>query len=144
MPPAQPDLPVRVPPLLPAPDRDEADTRKLGDLRHQPRIGERLDIAQRQAFEVRASVKPARRRDSPCCTPVDSAGRSEQRAAGVHRRLDLLLGDVDVEHEVELQRDDRAPNELVDVICLRPGICPNCRSSGAVTAVAITSGLAPG
>ena len=25
------------------------------------------------------------------------------------------------------------PNELVDVICLRPGIWPNCRSSGAVT-----------
>ena len=36
------------------------------------------------------------------------------------------------------------PNELVDVICLRPGTCPNCRSSGAVTDEAMTSGLAPG
>ena len=36
------------------------------------------------------------------------------------------------------------PNELVDVICFRPGICPNCRSSGAVTELAMTSGLAPG
>jgi hypothetical protein len=36
------------------------------------------------------------------------------------------------------------PNELVEVICLRPGIWPNCRSSGAVTDVAMTSGLAPG
>ena len=37
-----------------------------------------------------------------------------------------------------------APPELVDVICPRPGIWPNCRSSGAVTVVEITSGLAPG
>ena len=34
--------------------------------------------------------------------------------------------------------------ELVEVICLSPGIWPNWRSSGAVTAEAITSGLAPG
>ena len=37
-----------------------------------------------------------------------------------------------------------APPELVDDICRRPGICPNCRSSGAVIEDAITSGLAPG
>jgi hypothetical protein len=36
------------------------------------------------------------------------------------------------------------PLELVDVICFRPGICPNWRSNGAVTDDAITSGLAPG
>ena len=36
------------------------------------------------------------------------------------------------------------PNELVDVICFRPGTWPNVRSSGAVTDDAITSGLAPG
>ena len=36
------------------------------------------------------------------------------------------------------------PAELVEVICCRPGIWPNCRSSGAVTEEAITSGLAPG
>ena len=36
------------------------------------------------------------------------------------------------------------PPELVEVIWLRPWIWPNCRSSGAVTVVAITSGLAPG
>ena len=34
--------------------------------------------------------------------------------------------------------------ELVEVICLSPGIWPNWRSSGAVTAEAMTSGLAPG
>ena len=36
------------------------------------------------------------------------------------------------------------PPELVDVIWLSPGICPNCRSNGPVTDEAITSGLAPG
>ncbi len=36
------------------------------------------------------------------------------------------------------------PPALVEVIWLRPCISPNCRSSGAVTVVAITSGLAPG
>jgi hypothetical protein len=37
-----------------------------------------------------------------------------------------------------------APPELVEAICVNPGICPNCRSRGAVTEDAITSGLAPG
>ena len=36
------------------------------------------------------------------------------------------------------------PPELTDVICLSPGISPNCRSSGAVTDDAITSGPPPG
>ena len=36
------------------------------------------------------------------------------------------------------------PPELVEVIWLRPCISPNCRSSGAVTVVAMTSGLEPG
>lgn len=36
------------------------------------------------------------------------------------------------------------PPELVEVIWLSPCICPNWRSSGAVTVLAITSGLAPG
>ena len=37
-----------------------------------------------------------------------------------------------------------APPELLEVIWPRPGIWPNWRSSGAVTVVEITSGLAPG
>jgi hypothetical protein len=36
------------------------------------------------------------------------------------------------------------PSELFDVIWFKPGTWPNCRSRGAVTAEAITSGLAPG
>ncbi len=36
------------------------------------------------------------------------------------------------------------PSELVEVICCSPGTSPNCRSRGAVTDEAITSGLAPG
>ncbi len=37
-----------------------------------------------------------------------------------------------------------APWELVDAIWLSPGNWPSWRSSGAVTAEAMTSGLAPG
>jgi len=37
-----------------------------------------------------------------------------------------------------------APPELVEDIWVSPGICPNWRSSGAVTALVMTSGLAPG
>ena len=36
------------------------------------------------------------------------------------------------------------PNELVEFIDDSDGICPSCRSSGAVISEAITSGLAPG
>ena len=36
------------------------------------------------------------------------------------------------------------PYELDDVITDSEGICPNCRSSGAVTSEAMVSGLAPG
>jgi hypothetical protein len=39
---------------------------------------------------------------------------------------------------------NESPVELVDVISCSPGIWPSCRSSGAVTDEAITSGLAPG
>ncbi len=36
------------------------------------------------------------------------------------------------------------PSTLTDVICVRPGIWPNCVSSGVATEVAIVCGLAPG
>ncbi len=36
------------------------------------------------------------------------------------------------------------PSTLTEVICARPGIWPNCVSSGVATAVAIVAGLAPG
>ena len=36
------------------------------------------------------------------------------------------------------------PNELDEVMVESEGICPNCRSSGAVTSAAMMSGLAPG
>ena len=39
---------------------------------------------------------------------------------------------------------DRGMDELFEVIWFKPGTCPNCRSSGAVTELAMTSGLAPG
>ncbi len=36
------------------------------------------------------------------------------------------------------------PKPETEVICDRPGICPNCRSRGVVTAEAMVSALAPG
>ena len=36
------------------------------------------------------------------------------------------------------------PMTLTDVICARPGICPNCVSSGVATADAMVARLAPG
>ena len=36
------------------------------------------------------------------------------------------------------------PKLDTEVICSSEGICPNCRSSGVVTAEAIVSALAPG
>ncbi len=59
--------------------------------------------------------------------------------------MHFLLGDVEPELEAELQHDwTELAVELVDDICLRPGICPNWRSSGAVMVAAVTSALAPG
>ena len=37
-----------------------------------------------------------------------------------------------------------SPKELCDDMLARAGICPNCRSSDAVTSDEIVSGLAPG
>ena len=37
-----------------------------------------------------------------------------------------------------------APSELVEDICFKPGILPNCRSNGAVMLDVTKSGLAPG
>src|SRR4029077_11073616 len=36
------------------------------------------------------------------------------------------------------------PSARADVICSRPGICPNCVSSGVATEDAMVCGLAPG
>ena len=37
-----------------------------------------------------------------------------------------------------------AERRCVEVICVTPGICANCRSSGCATDEAMVSGLAPG
>ena len=65
-------------------------------------------------------------------------------AGCVDGRLHLLLGHVQAEVQTELQVMTELPPELLEVICFSPGICPNWRSSGAVTEEAMTSGLAPG
>jgi hypothetical protein len=64
----------------------------------------------------------------------------QQALRGVDGRLHLLLGDVDVQAEVELQHDDRGAAGAGGGHLAQPCISPNWRSSGAVTVVAITSG----
>lgn len=58
--------------------------------------------------------------------------------------LHVLRRAVDAAVEVELQRDLRAAEELVDVIESMPAMLESCCSSGVATDAAIVSGLAPG
>jgi len=59
-------------------------------------------------------------------------------------RLHFLLGTSMFKSRLNCRVMTELPNELVEVICSKPGICPKLRSSGAVTEEDITSGLAPG
>ena len=63
---------------------------------------------------------------------------------GVDRRLHFLFGHIDIQGSANCIVMTELPPELVEVIWLSPGTWPNWRSSGAVTAEATTSGLAPG
>ena len=64
---------------------------------------------------------------------------------GADRCLHFLLCDVDGERKGKLQCDHgRAAGGSSRTSQLKPGIWPNCFSSGAVIADVITSGLAPG
>src|SRR5262249_25155864 len=71
-------------------------------------------------------------------------GLGGEGGAGVVARLDRLFGGAGGRARGRRQVMTLEPAELVDVICFRPGSWPNWRSSGAVTAEAMTSGLAPG
>ena len=83
--------------LLSAADRHQTDARQLRDLRRQPRVGERLHVAQRQDVggERQGQDRRVRRVHFAVHRRIRQVGR-QQRAAGVDRRLDFLLGDVDV------------------------------------------------
>ena len=70
---------------------------------------------------VGSRLLPALMAACTCCSATSSVTSSEKRS---------VMTD--------------APPELVDDIWERPGIWPNWRSIGAVTADVITSGLAPG
>ena len=74
-------------------------------------------------------------------------GREQGFRCRVDRRLHVLLGRVDASIEVELEEAvilREYPKLETLVIWVSDGICPNCRSSGVVTAVAIVSALPPG
>ena len=92
----------------PPDERHEADARKLRHLLGEARVREIMDLRQRQRLGGQ------RERQDRGVGGVDLAvdGRIRQvprqiGAGRVDRGLDLLLGDVDVEVERELQRDDR-------------------------------------
>ena len=92
--------------LLPAADVDEPDAAELRDLLREPRVGEVFDLGERHRR------RGQRKRQDWRIGGVRLAvhGRVGQiarqvGAARVDRRLHFLLRDVDVQIEVELQRD---------------------------------------
>ena len=92
---------------LAASDMDDADAGQLRDLLRQPRIGDILDLGQGQG--PRRHRQGEDRRVRRVDLEIDRRRRQVRRqqvAGAVDRRLDFLLGDVEVEIEVELQIDD--------------------------------------
>ncbi len=94
---------------LAAADADHADAGELRNFLRERRLGEIFDLVQRQAR--RSQRKRHDRRVGRIDLAVDRRIRQilrQQIRRRVDRRLHFLLGDVDVEIEDELQRDDRA------------------------------------
>jgi hypothetical protein len=93
---------------LAAADADQSDAGELRDLLCQARIGEVLDLRQRQGLGGDGEGQNGRvgRIDLGIDRRRRQVGR-QQVAGGVDRRLNFLLGDVEAEVEIELQRDDR-------------------------------------
>ena len=74
--------------------------------------------------------------------PLDIAEQEVQ--AAINAAGNLLPSDLPAPPIYAKVNPADAPPELDDDIWFNPGICPNWRSSGAVTEDVITSGLAPG
>ncbi len=94
--------------LLTARQGDEADTRQLRDLLHEPRVGEVLDGRERQ--RARRDAERQHRRVGRIDLAVHGRVREvtgQERRGRVDGRLHLLLGDVDRKGQVELQGHDR-------------------------------------
>ena len=119
---------------------------QLRNFLREPRVGEILNFRQRQ--RLRSQRQSQDRRIGGIGLAVDRRRREIARQKSlrrIDRRLHFLFGDIDVEIERKLQRDDRAaPSSWWTSSGSSPGTCPNWRSSGAVTEDAMTSGLAPG
>jgi hypothetical protein len=95
--------------LLAAAERDEPDARQLGDLWDEARVGQVFHGRQRQ----RGRGQPQRedRRVGRVDLAVDGRIRQilgQEGRRGVDRRLHLLLGDVQRQAQIELQRDHGA------------------------------------
>jgi hypothetical protein len=126
------------------PNVDQADAVDLRDLLRQDVVGVVVDGGQRQRVGLHRQHQDGA---SAGLILRNVGGRQVGRqlaARGVDGGLHVQRGGVDVAVQVELQRDLRLPCALVDVICARPAISENWRSSGCATFDAIVSGLAPG
>ena len=93
---------------LPAADADEADARELRDFLREPRLAHVLDFGERQGFRGDGERKDRRvgRIDLAIDRRRRQVGR-QQIVRRIDRRLHLLLGDIEAEIEIELQRNDR-------------------------------------
>ena len=93
---------------LAAADADEAHAGELRDLLRDPRVGEILELRQRQRLRRERQREDRRvgRIDLVVDRRIRQVGRQEI-ARRVDRRLHFLLGDVERQLEAELQRDHR-------------------------------------
>ena len=89
-------------------DRDQTDTAYLRDLLRQLLVGERLDIRERHC--PRSEGKREHRCIGRVDLGIDRRGRQvrgQKTGRCIDRRLNLLLGDIQPEVEIELQGDYR-------------------------------------
>ena len=125
--------------------RHQTHSRHLGNLGAQAVVGDVLQL--RQGHGVGGDCQ----RQNRLIRRIDlRVGRRRRQSGGqqavgrVDRLLDILFGHIEVQRSANCSVMIDAPAELLEVICCKPGISPNCTSRGAVTVVAITVGLAPG
>ncbi len=96
--------------LLSAGDAHQADSRDLRDLRREARICQVLDLRKRDL--ARGQRQGEDRGIRRIGLAVDGRGRKVRRQIALCRidcRLNLLLGDVDVESQLKLHDDHRDP-----------------------------------
>src|ERR1035437_3829452 len=108
--------------FLAAADTDQTHAGQLGNLLGQTRVGQVFDLRERQF--LRGQRQGENRRVGRIGLAVNGRVGEIRRQVGrgrVDRRLYLLLGNVDIQVEVELERDDRAAERAVRGHLGKPG-----------------------